>query len=324
MDPRERRLQQKDEREQKEHLERWRGRIQNELLDLSTGSVAVPSHDNGHGFHYRSHRANLESGTCYIWFSVHVDRRSPGGNHHPNKEHNVIVMLDASTQIVVVHNVIENMNEMLVDFTVLYPLRPPRIQFISGEENMPKGSTIQKGDMMDWKWFRGGNFESKWSPGLRIHDAIELLAKSMYEDYCRLSRPFPPKEIIITRGVTKKICYFIFGCCERNGSLKKKTNDDKVARQLLNRLDIPEIVSDEKNTQEKPEQEKTMSPAANIAKTTIDAKPTETVAPPKDVNDFQDHAISQVLTRQQEERHGLVADEEEKHEIDDPMYHQQQ
>ena len=48
---------------QKARHDTWKGRIQNELLELSTSTMAVPGDDNGHPFHYRNHFANLDSGT---------------------------------------------------------------------------------------------------------------------------------------------------------------------------------------------------------------------------------------------------------------------
>ena len=222
-------MEKRQERERKQHLARWKGKIQNELVDLSTGADAVPDYHTY--YHYRSHQIHLDSGTCYIWFSLHV---------RPPTDTEVVVMLDASSQTVMSHNKKtkkgdgEETEIEVIEFVNLYPLRPPRIQMISGCEHLPRGSNIADGDMMDWNWFRE-DVSTKWSPVLGIHDAVESLAVSLCEDYCRLSRPLPPKEIV-PHGLCGKVMFFFFGCfyCFEQSTDKKKPSPS------LNRLQVVE------------------------------------------------------------------------------------
>ena len=150
----------------------WGERIQRDLLEV----LSITDKNKGY-FHYRNHFINLDTGTCYIWFSVHA----------PESE--IVVMLDASEQAII-YKEIDGRQDGEVTMVNPFPFEPPRIQFVSGEKALPRRSTIQPGEIMDWQWFRQ---HMEWSPATRIQRVREIMASSLILDYCSVSRQFPPR-----------------------------------------------------------------------------------------------------------------------------------
>ena len=207
----------------------WAKRIQNDLLQLSTGSMAIRKHDNGHGFRHRSYRANLESGSCYIWFSIHaMDKK-------------ICVMLDASMEVV--HSkVVEKhgKQESVFQTEELYPFKPPRVQLVSGRECFPRGSTIRDGDFIEWKWIDNGRLALEWTPTDRICKVVETLTTSLISYYFVEKRAFPPRshktfdpfnsgQPVSTRARASSSGGGLFSCCFKSSSAAVDTRHKPVA-----------------------------------------------------------------------------------------------
>lgn len=331
-----------------QNVERWRGRIQNELIEMCTGSMSIASHDNGHDFHYRHHRVNLDSGTCYIWFAIHTSTAN-----EKNDDDDVVVLVDASTETVVTRTVrVKGQTEEIVESLALYPNRPPRVQYISGA--LPPGSTITKGEFMEWKWFRGGQeLEAhKWSPGLRIPDAVELLSKSLIQDYCQCQRSFPPPSqgnnlLSQQSSWAAAICYFVCGCFSTaqrpalSAPRSKSAKDQEKAQKLLNQLDVPEPgEGGNHDTASSRQLDNAQTSSALANNTTQNVKvPTKVGTAPasaatmaattpdrvepalQDVDQFRDSAVADSLRCKDHQQDAGAADEEEKQEIDEIANH---